>query len=393
MLRAGFSQADITPGPDCGLVGYEFRQTALPAGNSGIHDPLRARVLVVEPPSQPRAVVVSLDLCILSVTAARRLRRIAARAAHTQPDRVIIVCTHTHSGPYPRWRGDNDIDARFSGTPAADLRYGNLLGERVRSATAAAAHLTYPVTIGTQSAPLGFAYNRRVITPAGIRHCWNPQEQTELQPSPAADPTCSVVVLQQIDGPRRFILWSASAHPVVLGKTSRAISADWPGAASALIDATRPYTHSLFLLGPCGELHPWIATQESPSNIQPVARVAAGMVDLLTHATRADADARFSVASKSVTIGRATLDLAVWQCGPVAILAGPVELFNSVGATIRQTLNRPLIIATNTNGWTGYWPDRPAHDQGGYEVTGARDMGRKPSDTDRLVKEWLSLLA
>jgi hypothetical protein len=169
MLRAGFSQADITPGPDCGLVGYEFRQTALPAGNSGIHDPLRARVLVVEPPSQPRAVVVSLDLCILSVTAARRLRRIAARAAHTQPDRVIIVCTHTHSGPYPRWRGDNDIDARFSGTPAADLRYGNLLGERVRSATAAAAHLTYPVTIGTQSAPLGFAYNRRVITPAGIR--------------------------------------------------------------------------------------------------------------------------------------------------------------------------------------------------------------------------------
>jgi hypothetical protein len=395
MLRAGFSQTDITPGRDCGLVGYDFRQTSLPTGNSGVHDPLRARILVIEPPSQPPAVIVCLDLCILSVPAARRLRRIAARAAHTRMDRVVVACSHTHSGPFPRWRGDTDVDARFSGTPAADLRYGKLLEERVRSAVTTAAHLTVPVTIGTQSAPLGFAYNRRVVTPTGIRHCWNPQEQPELHPLPATDPTCSVVVMQQQNGPRRFILWSASAHPVVLGKTSHVVSADWPGAACAMIDAARPDTHSLFLPGPCGELHPWIATQESPANILPVARAAAGMVDLLTHAARIDAgtNARFCVAAQSVSIGPATLDLAAWQCGSVTLLAGPVELFNSVGATIRQSLNRPLIIATNTNGWTGYWPDNEAYDQGGYEITGARAMGRKPADTDRLVKAWTSLIA
>jgi hypothetical protein len=392
MLRAGFSQIDISPSTDCGLVGYEFRQEHLPPGNDGVHDPLLARVLVIEPGQQPRAVIVSLDLCVIPVPGARLLRQVAARAAGTTPDRVMVSCTHTHSGPFPMLPG-HPRGMTFTNTARADRRYGKQLVNLVRSATATAASLTYRVDVTVQESPLGFAYNRRVITPDGVRHCWNPQEQTDLNPSPATDPTCTAVVLRQKDGPRRFILWSASAHPVVLGKTSRVVSADWPGAACRLIDTTAPHTHSLFLLGPCGELHPWIATQELPANIQPVASAAAGLVGLLSHATRTNTRMVNSlhVAAKTTRIRNMAIDLAAWQLGPATILAGPVELFNSVGATIRRELDQPLIIATNTNGWTGYWPDPATFAEGGYEINAARAMGRKPSDTPRLVKAWKSL--
>ena len=61
MLRAGFARIDITPGTDCNLIGYEFRTTDLPPGNDGVHDPLSARVLVLDDGAAPAAVV-SLDL-------------------------------------------------------------------------------------------------------------------------------------------------------------------------------------------------------------------------------------------------------------------------------------------------------------------------------------------
>jgi hypothetical protein len=33
----------------------------------------------------------------------------------------------------------------------------------------------------------------------------------------------------------------------------------------------------------------------------------------------------------------------------------------------------------------GYWPTRAALAEGGYEVDGARQMGRKPGDGERLI--------
>ena len=373
MLRAGFARVEITPDKSADLIGYEFRQSDLPPGNIGVHDPLFARVLVLDD-GQQRAAMVSLDHCILLAPFARDLRRAVARQLKTSADRVIVSCTHTHSGPFYR--------------KSAWLR------DCVTAAAAQAAGLTYAVTISAQESPLGLGYNRRVPTSQGLRHCWNPQEFPELDPGPAPDPTCTVLVLRQVNGPRQYLLWSVGAHPVVLGKTSRLVSADWPGRACQLIDEAVPGRQSLFLLGACGDVHPWIATQEDPAMIEPVARAAAGLVTLLSHAGRGSAAApTLSIVTKRVRIGRSTLDLAVWRLAGVWIVAAPVELFGALAAALRRQVTGPVMLATNSNGSTGYWPTRAAFAEGGYEVESARAMGRKPGDGERLVQALVGLIA
>lgn len=368
MLRAGFAQVDITPGPAADLIGYEFRQTHLPPGNTGVHDPLFVRALVLDDGTGKLAAIVSLDHCILMVPLARQLRRAIAGKLKTTADRVLLSCTHTHSGPF--------------------YQRSLWLQQRVVAAVAQAAGLTYPVTVAAQQAPLGAGYNRRVVTPNGLRHCWNPQEFPDLNPGPNPDPTCTVVVLRQTNGPRQFVLWNFGAHPVVLGKTSRVISADWPGRACRLIDESAPATHSLFLLGACGEVHPWIATQEDPSQIETVARPIAGMVTLLTTAVRAPKGAPTLRTATKTWRGQ---DLAVWNLAGVMMAAAPVELFAGLAAELRRQVAGPLVVATNTNGWTGYWPTRAAFAAGGYEVEGARQRGRKPGDGEQLVAELAKL--
>ena len=369
MLRAGFAQVDIAPGPEADLIGYEFRQTDLPPGNAGVHDPLFVRALVLDDGSGQLAAIVSLDHCILRVPFARQLRRAIAGKLKTTADRVLLSCTHTHSGPF------------YQRSP--------WLQQRVVAAVAQAAGLTYPVTVTAQQAPLGAGYNRRVVTKDGIRHCWNPQEFPDLNPGPNPDPTCAVVVLRQTNGPRQFVLWNFGAHPVVLGKTSRVISADWPGRACQLIDESGPGTHSLFLLGACGDVHPWIATQEDPAQIEPVARAAAGMVTLLALAGRSGPAATTLQITTQPWRG---LDLAAWNLAGVPVVAAPVELFAGLAADLRAQCPGPLVLATNTNGWTGYWPTRAAFAEGGYEVTGARAMGRRAGDGEALIARLAKLV-
>jgi hypothetical protein len=397
MLQAGFSQIDITPGPENSLIGYAFRQDKLPPGNAGVHDPLAGRCLVLDD-DRGRCVLVSLDLCILSTALARRLRGLAAEAAETDPDRVVVACTHTHSGPLPATAEDaasrGGFLTKFTGPEARhpDQAYAEALCSRVSEAAARAGGLVYPVRAGVQLAPLGLAYNRRVVNAERVEHCWNPQESPWLDPSDAIDPTCAVLCLERVVGNGRIVLFSVGAHPVVLGKTSRVVSADWPGRTCTLLGEMVPGARAMFLQGASGDAHPWIATQEDPAQIEPVARTAASMVALLTQAVRPlDAAAGLQAATMTWSCGRDELDLAVWRIGPVYLVAAPVELFGAPALELRRRLGAPVLLATVSNGWTGYWPTVEACGQGGYEVQAAQDMGRNPQDTDTLISHLVDL--
>jgi hypothetical protein len=302
---------------------------------------------------------------------------------------VILACTHTHSGPLACVpEATSAANEALIGFPPSDREWSGLLETRVCDAAARAAGLTYPVTIGVREAPLGIAYNRRV--PAGrgkVAHCWNPQEFPALNPGISSDPTCVVAVLRQTNGPRRFIVLNVGAHGVCLGKTSHVVSADWPGVACRLLDSDRPHTHSLFLAGACGDTHPWIATQEDASMMEKVGRAAASFAAVLAEATAPAAkdNDRLACAARTVTFGADKVDLTVWHIGGLVLAALPVELFASLGAALRRRVGNPMLLATCANGWHGYWPDRKSFREGGYEVEGARQAGRKPGDGERLV--------
>lgn len=389
MLKAGCATADLTPARDADLIGYEFRAERLGNGNDGVLDPLRARVLVMRDEGGALALA-SLDLCILDVPSARRLRHAIAERLELAPARVLVACSHTHSGPWPVL----DAAGAAAGTACADgvipadaanAAYGRRVQDAVVRAAAAAAGLLVPVTAHALEAPLGLAYDRRVPMPGGVRHCWNPQEYPDLRPAPARDPACAALLLRQTNGPREFVVWNFGAHPVCLGKTSRVVSADWPGAAAAAIEAGGPARHALFTLGACGDAQPWIATQECADGPRRVGAAAGAFVNVLLDAARPCAVTPWRASERTVALGGVELDLTLWQRGDLRVVAMPVELFGALGAALRRRLGGTVLLATNANGWTGYWPDADAFAAGGYEINAAREAGRRPGDGERLL--------
>jgi hypothetical protein len=276
----------------------------------------------------------------------------------------------------------------------SDFAYARRLQAVLEELTLEASGLFYPVRISVQEAPLGLGYNRRVMTSTGIRHCCNPHEYPLLSPGPAPDPTCSVVVLEQVGGPRRYVIWGIGAHPVCLGGTNRWVSGDWPGMANEQIEAGDPNLHALFVLGAAGDVHPWVATQESPDNVRHVAGSAAEFVKLLMQATRpfpGDTDVRLKSATRLLKSGSDRFLIAAWKVGPLRVLSLPVELFGDLGVAIRRAFDEPVLLVTNSNGWMGYWPTAKAYDQGGYEVEAAKSAGRNRGDGERLVRAIVQL--
>ncbi len=94
-LYAGAAEVDITPDPGLMMDGYVGREGV----NLGTHDPLMAQVLILRRESQPKIVIVTLDLLAVSADFTNPLRQKLADVIGTVSDAVIICASHTHCGP------------------------------------------------------------------------------------------------------------------------------------------------------------------------------------------------------------------------------------------------------------------------------------------------------
>ena len=397
-LRAGFASTEITPGKELSLFGYGFRQEKLSPGNEGVHDPLHIRAMVLEDADYRKLVFVSFDLCVIPTGLAEAWRREVADKLDTRAERVFLSATHTHSGPLllteelaRDWGRMKD-----GGPPPPEIAYTEEVRRRMLDAVARAQGLKYPVAPFIQQAPLGLAYDRRVKgEDGGVTLCWEPQEFPDRVPEPAVDPACSVFLLRQTNGQRQFVLWNFGAHPVVLGKTSKVVSADFPGLANRMLEEAMPGARALFLNGACGHNQPWLATQEDPANAEIVARGAASFVHLLAEGSRnvtTEQPLELKAASTTLELEEVKLPLSVARIGDVRIAAVPVELFGELALSLREAVDGPLLLTTLTNGWEGYLPHEAAFAEGGYEVDIAQRFGYQPGDGERTVEALLSLL-
>src|SRR5512135_3284502 len=93
--RVGLAAVDITPPLGLWMGGYAARKE--PA--RGIAQPLHAKAMAVQDPGGRRAVIVTLDVLGLTGPVADRMAR-AVRLRHGLPrERLVLCCSHTHSGP------------------------------------------------------------------------------------------------------------------------------------------------------------------------------------------------------------------------------------------------------------------------------------------------------
>lgn len=391
-MRAGVAHIDITPPVGADLTGYVARL----GPSTGVHDALYARALVLEEGSA-RAAVVACDLLALSRASVTAARISVAQAIGTTPDRVMIACTHTHSGPATVFLHQcGEVDPAYVAT----------LPGRLSEAAAIASGRLRPVRVGSGlgALPEG-AFNRRGS-------------------GPEPDASVGVVQLKGLDGAAVATLMTYGCHPVVMGPENLLISADYPGAAVAAVERTLGGA-ALFLTGASGDVNPqrrgsfadvaWLGERVAEEAV----RVAEGLgpgeearlncvseaLDLPLLPAPGDAELAALVASHrralhkaeaagepiAIRVGRAMLgwaeqlaargragiapatirvEIQAIGLGPAVLVGVPGELFSSLGTRITMG-SEGVFVAGYTNGDVGYIPDREAYDAGGYEVSDA----------------------
>ena len=95
-MRIGFGRSDLTPRVGVELAGFG---AFINRHSVGVRDRLWARAMAIEAADGEAAVIVGLDLCVIYRETTERVCELLHEATGVPPERVMVNCTHTHSGP------------------------------------------------------------------------------------------------------------------------------------------------------------------------------------------------------------------------------------------------------------------------------------------------------
>jgi len=223
LLKAGAAQVDITPAPGIPLTGFISRL----GPSTGIHDPLFARALALDTGGQ-QVMLITCDLLALDAPFVSAARAAIWDATGMPENKIMITCTHTHSGPATIFLRDcGEVD-----TPYLDR-----LRLRLVDAAQEALSNLHEAVVGAGRGQV----NKGVLN--------------RRQPGTPTDPDLDVISFQDEAGKYLAILVNYACHAVCLDHTNRLISADYPG---YLARKLQEQTHAvvLFTNGAAGDTNP-----------------------------------------------------------------------------------------------------------------------------------------
>jgi hypothetical protein len=231
MGLAGFAKVSITPPLGIELAGYGVY---LARRATEVHDDLFARALALEDDAGERVLLLSLDLLGLTWELNQAIPAQAAAAAGLDVERVLVSCTHTHSGP---------TTSSLEGWGQMEPSYVQSIPSRCAEAAAAAIAALHPVRIGAAQGivqALGF---NRVRTDGPI------------------DRGLHLLRIESMTGTPEVVVFTHGCHPVTIDRRTQAgtaISADWPGLVARRLQE-EGFGETIFRLGACGDIDPVVA--------------------------------------------------------------------------------------------------------------------------------------
>lgn len=372
-LEAGAGVADLPASPGTPLGGYGGLRDRIATGTL---DPPQARALLLAS-RELRVALIAVDIVI--VTPAIRdqvVERIRALAVDT----LLIAATHTHSGPggyMPGWLAARVTAGRY------DPSMPGRIAEAAALAVERAARDLRPARVGWAEGHLDLARNR---------HSGNETDETALP----------VLRVDRSDGEPVVALYSYGCHPVVLSPRNLEYSADYVGAARALLDE-RVGT-AIFLPGPLGDQNPesglgelWPDDREEMrAQLREVGeRVATAVRD--TYA-RIETEGRVPLQTYETWVETPPVKLRRWSAlwwfrpftkhsvvsflsqqtvfqtirlGDALLIGFPAEINSALGGATREAVPAgfvPIPIA-HANDWLGYGVSSEAYRRGGYEAS------------------------
>ncbi len=408
-LRAGAASAEITPPLGGRLYGYGARGDAV---STGVHDPLRARALVLADGARTVALV-TLDLGSARKDLTREVRRLVAERAGW--DDVLLLASHSHSTPTPD-------DARYADWLAA-------LSAQIAGAALRAHEALRPARMAVAVASVPECHNRRRLRPDGsVEMFWRNRER--LPTSPVDWRLTAVALEGAASGEPIATLVHFACHPVVLGPENLELSADYPWALVRALEAAGG-GQAMFVQGAAGDINPyWDKTSPAEGAFAQAQalgeRLAAAAADALRSAPRTrperiavhratvplalrweldapDGAARFEAAGAAGLLTRYRDRFAREQEAEVTtVLIGerlafatfPGEFFVEHGQRLRRdSLVETTLFFGYANGELGYFPTIRAAAQGGYGATEATlvEVGAGERLVDRALIDLAAL--
>jgi hypothetical protein len=415
--RAGAATIDITPPIGIGLVGYH---RAGPA--DALLDRLYATVLVLEH-TNARVALVNMDHAGMLVPHVTAMRQRLGSELGISPAQVMVLFTHTHSGPQAD--DENELARAYRLVLEANLVHAaREAARRLRPCTAA---------WGVTAASIGV--NRRQRGPDG-------KARMGVNPDGPVDRRVGVLALYEAGSGRPVaLLVICTAHANVLRGDSTAISADFPGVARQLL-CNAAGCPILIGIGAAGNVNPrWrgstadlermgqalaspvlaLLPELEPSPVEvlwigstvldvpllplPAPDEAAALAQTVAREWDIDTTPWLEVVRRLWQAGQHTLSLALEVqalCIGDGVVAGiPMEPFAEIALELsRRAGSERVFLCGCTNGWIGYLPPATEFPFGGYEVewspvgyglSSGLLMPVRPDTADRVVAAALTL--
>lgn len=386
-IQVGLAKTDITPPIGGKTTGYS---SAKPT--DGIHDPLFARVLVIESATTTVAIV-SWDLCVYG-----------SPWLHEQMDSIgidhlVILNTHTHAGP----------NLNQDDFPTAEKPWRKTVEERVLETIVQAKDNLFPAYFAVRQGSIQLGYNRLVRQPGGysITHFENP----DRIPYGPVDPSVGVIRITDQSEKIRCVLVCYACHPVVLGPRNRKISADFPGVlCREVVNQLGGDVECIFIQGGAGDINPLILarTGDPEMDFPLVERVgillAEEVVKTLNYMDSIEGKSdSFSFQSDSIHTKHrfepeSQVDLHVTSMlinREIGIVTMPGEPFHKFQMDLRNHSGLPYTFLFGYSGnamfdWPQYIPDLESAARGGY---GASDTTQAEVGAgERLIHRGLAML-
>jgi len=394
-LRAGYAKTDITPTEPVRMGGYDLRD----APSDGIHgnDRLFARALVFEQ-AGTRVAFVEADIILIGNHDMWRAKISAATGIPAA--NILLGDVHNHAAPSGNPKNDSPWLGQFENGLVSACRKANSELQPVRIAAGAGhsriATNRRKVVQKDSESDLTFDENFRSQS-FGKSKTDQPVRIKELEgvvrlganPSGPIDDLLQVVRIDTSGGKPFAVMIHYACHGTSLGGRNSKISGEWMGRMQEHVEKQFPAVGSIYLQGAAGDINPrvvggldgyqddirttWSLGDEIGSE---VARVYQALSPV-----PAD-DARIQMESKDILLPRRYSELFVdftnttitvpttaVRIGDLMWITFPGEMFHAIGKQVRASAPATYAhVMGYTNGYIGYFPERKAYAEGGYEV-------------------------
>ena len=438
VVRAGVAEIDITPPVGHRMAGYFDERLA-----TGIHDPLRAKAIVIKQGKETFAFAFC-DLVGLSLHVSTNARAQASQRTGIPVSHILIAATHSHTGPtFDDVRRDYfhaKAMAKLGRDPQEEIYYPDFLAERLAQVLAEANNKMAPSTlaagIGKQK---GLSFNRRYHMKNG-KVAFNPGQLNPniVRPAGPIDPDVAALFMRSADGQHALAgLTVFACHCDTVGGTD--YSADYPHFLQQTLRCKFGAEFiSAFASGTCGDInHINVVVKEPLKGFDVAERIGTTLgrtvLDMQANLVPLS-QSSFALRSKTLALplqevtpeqvkaARAKLPLLETDDGDfyekveavkavdlanrgktwpmevqvfrldagTAIVGLPGEIFVDLGLAIKRASPfQRTIVMSICNDRPGYVPTRKAFTEGSYEVTNSRI---KPGGGEMLVETASQLL-